>query len=275
MRGPQAFGEAFREAFSLILRHRRLILETAKQEITDRYLGHVFGIFWLFGHPLIMMGVYVFIFAFVFRVRIGGTAEMPLDYTTYLLAGLIPWLCFQDVLAKSSTIIASHSHLVKQVVFPIEILPVKGVITSLATMGVLLTGLGVYVLLSNSYLPWTYGLVPLLVVLQTMAMVGVGYLLAAIGVYFKDLKDFVQVFSYIGMYLMPIFYLPEAVPSLFRPLLYLNPFSYLIWPYQDALYFGRLTHWWAWLALGGLSVASFPFGFMIFRRLKPMFGHVL
>ena len=66
------------------------------------------------------------------------------------------------------------------------------------------------------------------------------------GTYFRDVKDFVQVFCIAGMYLMPVVYLPTMVPEIFRPLLYLNPFSYMAWCYQDACYFGRFQHPWAW-----------------------------
>ncbi len=266
---------ASRELIWLLTRHRQLTIEMAKREIKDRYMGQVFGTLWAFGHPLILMGVYVFIFAFVFKMKLGGTREMPLDYTTYLLSGLIPWMCFQESMSKGSTVIVGNANLVKQVVFPIEVLPVKGVIASLITMCISLLILFAYVLVSHHSLIWTYSLLPLLIFLQTLSMIGVCYILSSIGVYFRDVKDFVQVFNVVGMYLMPIFYLPSQVPELFRPLLYLNPFSYLIWCYQDVLYFGRFEHWWAWWIFSGMSFGIFYLGYRVFRKLKTMFGNVL
>jgi lipopolysaccharide transport system permease protein len=65
------------------------------------------------------------------------------------------------------------------------------------------------------------------------------------------------------------------VPSILRPLLYINPFSYMVWCYQDALYFGRFEHWWAWPIFAGLSLAIFYVGYRVFRKLKVMFGDVL
>ncbi|MBI1879673.1 MAG: ABC transporter permease, partial [Chloroflexi bacterium] len=233
---------AFRELVGLLTRYRQLTLEMAKREISDRYMGQVFGLFWAVGHPLILMAVYVFVFAYVFKVKIGGTRELPLDYTTYLLAGLIPWYSFQEAMGKSSTVIINNANLVKQVIFPIEILPVKGVIASLVTQIIFVVLLILYVLISHHALPWTYTLLPVLLLLQTVAMIGVAYVLAAVGTYFRDIKDFVQVFSVVNFYLLPILYLPEFVPAGFRPLLYVNPFTYLVWCYQDALYFGRFEH---------------------------------
>jgi lipopolysaccharide transport system permease protein len=119
-------------------------------------------------------------------------------------------------------------------------------------------------------------------------MIGVSFFLASIGVYFRDLKDFVQVFCVMGMYLIPAFYLPAMVPAIFRPMLYLNPFSYMVWCYQDACYFsymvwcyqdacyfGRFEHPWAWAVLALLSVGIFYIGFKVFRKLKVAFGNIL
>lgn len=258
----------------LATKYRALTLEMAKREVTDRYSGQLFGALWLVLHPVALVFVYVFVFGYVLRVRIAGPA-LPYDYTTYLLAGVIPWIGFQDALTKSSTVIVSNASLVKQVIFPIEILPVKGVLSSLATQAVLMILLAVYVVVRYRALPWTYALAPVLIVLQAAMMIGVSSMVASIAVFFRDTKDFVQVFSTVGLYLMPALYLPESVPQLFRPLLYLNPLSYLVWCYQDAFYFGRFAHPAAWLVLAALSAISLHQGSRVFQRLKTLFGNVL
>jgi lipopolysaccharide transport system permease protein len=266
---------AFRELVALLTRHRQLTWEMTRREVRDRYAGQVLGAFWAVGHPLVLMGIYVFVFAYVFQVRIGGTRELPLDYTTYLLCGLVPWMSFQEAIAKATTAIVGSANLVKQVVFPIEVLPVKGVLASFATQLVATGAMIGYVLWSHHSLPWTYLLLPVLFFFQGLAMIGVAYLLSSVGAYFRDLKDFVQVFCVAGMYIMPIFYLPQMVPEVFRPLLYLNPFSYMAWCYQDACYFGRFQHLWAWPVFLIGSTATFYLGYRVFRKLKICFGSVL
>jgi len=266
---------ALRDLIGFLIQHHLLIFELAKREISDRYLGQVFGLFWTLVHPMIMMLVYVFIFAFVFRSKFGGTYELPLDHTTYLLAGLIPWIVFQDAITKAGTVMFGHANLVKQLVFPVEVLPIKGVFASLVTQIIFLTMLITYVLVKNGALPWTYSLLPLLLLLQTMTMIGVSYILSALSVYFRDIKDFIQIFSFSGLFLSPIFYLPSSMPEAARPILYLNPLSCMIWSYQDALYFGRFEHPWAWVVFAFLSVSVLIIGFRFFRKLKVMFGNVL
>ena len=268
-------GRAFREVVTLLTRHRQLTWEMAKREITERYTGQLFGVFWAVGHPLTLMLVYAYIFGVVFQVKITGTAGLPLDYTAYLLAGLIPWLSFQESMAKATTVIVSHANLVKQVVFPLEVLPAKGVIATVITEVLFLSLFCGYVLIRHHYIPLIYGLLPLLIVVQAIAMMGVSYALSAVGVYLRDTKDFVQVFLVTGVYLMPTFYLPAFVPAQLRALLYLNPFSYMVWCFQDVLYFGRFEHPWAWPVFVGLSLGTFAGGFLAFRRLRVMFGNVL
>jgi lipopolysaccharide transport system permease protein len=233
----------------------------AKREISERYMGQILGTFWAIGHPLFIMAIFVFIFAYVFKIKTGGNLPVQLDYTTYLLSGFIPWMCFQESMSKGVTVILANSNLVKQVVFPIEILPVKGVLASLVTMLLMMVILVVYVLVTHRYLPYTY--------------LGVCFILSSVGTFFRDLKDVVQVFSFAGLYMIPIFYLPEQVPESLRPLLYANPVSYMIWCYQDVLYYGRFEHWWAWPVFITLSVGIFYVGYRIFRKLKIMFGNVL
>jgi lipopolysaccharide transport system permease protein len=257
------------------MRHRQLIVAMAKREIFDRYAGQMLGAAWALAHPLIVMGVYLFMFGYVFRVRIGGTQELPLDYTTYLLAGLVPWLGLAEGINKAPTAVTSNANLVKQVVFPLEVLPIKTVLASLLAQATGLVVLVGYVAISYGSIPPTYLLLPLVVVMQFLLTVGVAYLLSAVGVFVRDLKDVVQVLTLVGVYLLPVLYLPAMVPELFRPLLYLNPLTYLIWCYHDICYFGRFEHPWAWAVMVPLSFGTFVVGSRVFHRLRPMFGNVL
>ena len=115
------------ELLRLLRRRRALLGEMVRRELTQQYAGQVLGALWAVGHPLAQIGVYVFLFAVVFNTKIGGTYALPLDYTTYLLSGLLLWIGFQQSLLLTSTAISSNASLVKQVVFPIEVLPLKSV----------------------------------------------------------------------------------------------------------------------------------------------------
>jgi lipopolysaccharide transport system permease protein len=259
----------------LYLRHRQLTWEMIKRDVTDRYAGQIFGSGWAIGHPLILMAIYTFVFTFIFSSRMGSKTDFPLDYTTYLLSGLIPWMSFQEAMNKGTTAILVNANLVKQVVFPLEILPIKGIFSSLLTQTVATLFLMIYVMIKFGHLPWTYSLLPLLILFQFFAMSGVCYILAVVGSYFRDLKDIVMVFSTVCLYAIPVFYLPNWVPGWFKPIFYLNPFSYMVWCFQDACYFGRFEHPFAWPIFFILSFITLFFGHRIFRSLKTYLGSIL
>ncbi|MZP29512.1 ABC transporter permease [Heliobacterium undosum] len=263
------------EAISLLFRHRELIWQMAKREINDRYAGSIFGAAWAVFHPLMLLSVYLVIFSYVFQIKFGGTREIPLDYTAYIIVGFLPWMAIQEILIKSCVAVNSSANLVKQVVFPVEVLPVKGVFATLISQLIGMIFLIVYILIKTQTLPWTILFLPLLLSLQILMMTGLGFILSAIGCYFKDIKDVMQVLTVIGVYLIPVFYLPDWVPDLLKPLLYINPFSYTIWAYQDALFYGGFEHPWAWFIFACISIGMFYFGYRLFRKVKNYFGDVL
>jgi lipopolysaccharide transport system permease protein len=200
---------------------------------------------------------------------------MPLDYTTYILAGLVPWLGVQDALSKACTAITSNSNLVNQVIFPIEILPIKTVFAAIFTQCISISLLFFYISIYQSTVWATFILVPILMIFQIMMMIGLSFILAGIGVFFRDLKEIVQLFCLAGVYIMPVFYLPDWVPDQFKAVMYLNPFSYMIWCYQDAIYYGRFEHPIAWLVFPVFSAILFIFGYRLIQKLKPVMGDSL
>lgn len=258
-----------------LYRHQALLLELSKRDVADQFVGQAFGNLWAVFHPLFLMAIYLFVFGFVFRTKLGGTYAMPLDYTTYILAGLIPWMALQLNLAKSCSAITSSSSLVKQVVFPIEVLPAKVVVSTLLSQAISIAILITYVLVAYHRLPLMYMLLPFLVAMQLLATIGLAFLLSSVCVFFRDLREFVTLFSVAGVFLLPITYLPMWVPTIFKPFLYINPFSYLIWCYQDVLYYGRFEHLYAWPVMIGGSAVIFVLGSYLFANLKSMFGDAL
>ena len=272
---PSATVRSLSEALLFLRAHARLILEMSREDLSGRYKGQFFGSVWVIAHPLFLTMVYLFIFGVVFSQRIGGTRELPLDYTAYMLSGLIPWLTFQTSMSTSAVSITGNSALVKQFIFPIEILPIRDVVSSMMTWLVGISATLIYVVFSQKVVVVTWLLLPLVFTMQFLSMIGVAFTLSAIAVFFKDIKDFVNIFSLIAIFVMPIVYLPGWVPSVFRPILWINPFTYMIWVYQDVIYFGRFEHPASWLVFFCWTVISFSGGYRLFRRTKPMFGSLV
>jgi lipopolysaccharide transport system permease protein len=164
---------------------------------------------------------------------------------------------------------------VKQFSFEVEVLPVKEVLIATVFWAVGIALIAIYTLVTDQALPWTYLLLPLLLGLHLITMIGCAWLLSAVAVFFRDLKDIVTVFANLGVYVLPVVYLPEWVPAIFKPVVYANPFSYVIWAYQDVLYYGQLAHPTAWVLFLIFAGVSFTSGHRVFQRLRPLFGSAL
>lgn len=272
---PLAHAQALREAYCLLLRHWQMILAMAKRDIGNRYAGQVLGTFWAVGHPLFQMAVMVFIFAVVFKQKIGGTHDLPRDYTIYILSGLSAWLSLSPVLATSAVSIVGNANLIKQFTFDARILPAKDILVSFLVWAVSLLIVILYTLAIYRSVPWTYVLIPVVMVVHFGTALGCAWALASFAVFFRDVKDFVQLANTAMVYMLPIVYLPSWIPKVFLPIIYANPFSYLMWIYQDTFYFGRIEHPWAWPLATLFAFFMFTAGYRLFRRLQPMFGSAL
>lgn len=272
---PAALGADLKALRELLTTRRPLLLELTRREILDRHAGQLLGAGWALFQPLLVVGVYLFVFGYIFKGRIGGGAAPGFDYPVFLLAGLIPWLGFQESMSRSSDVIVINANLVKQVVFPIEVLPVRSALAAMFTQSILLLGLLAYVSVRTGSVPWTYLILPVFLVLQFAAFAGLNYFLAAFGVFFRDTRELVQAFAVMGIYFLPTIYSPENAPAWLLSLLALNPFSHFIWCAQDVLFFGAIHHPWSWLVASCLSLVVLVTGFRFFRRASTVFGNLL
>ncbi|MBU4566163.1 MAG: ABC transporter permease [Desulfarculus sp.] len=258
----------------MIFNRTELVGEMVRREFRDRHVGQVLGVVWVFGHPLLLMLIYTFLFVYVFPTRYGGGAGAPQDYSVNILAGIVCWLAFQDVLSRSSSTFITHANLVKQIVFPIEVLPIK---TALAGAIPYAAGL-LFVLASALWrgsLNWMVLTLPLVVFCQIVAMIGLAFLLASVGVFLRDVREFIQVFCTVNLFAQPILFNPYATPPWLQYIFQANPFSYFVWCWQDALFFGSFHHPMAWVVMPLLSGAVLWLGWFAFSKTRRFYGDVL
>jgi|HubBroStandDraft_1064217.scaffolds.fasta_scaffold00272_25 lipopolysaccharide transport system permease protein len=271
---PRRHVQAYRELGHLLRRRRELAWELTKHEISERYAGQIFGTLWAIGHPLIMVAIYVVVFGRIFANSAPADPGRP-DQTTFLLAGLVPWVIMSELLGKACALITGNAGMVKQLVFPIEVLPIKGAMASMISLAVAVAVVVLYALAANGGLLWSYVALPLVMGLQFLLMVGSCYILSAIAPFFRDLKDFVTVFLGFALFISPALYFKVALPGLFQAAILLNPFSSMIWVYQDVLWYGGPTHPWAWVVFTALALGSFSLGYRFFAFLKHGFAEIL
>ncbi|AUR50746.1 hypothetical protein CUN60_00025 [Aquella oligotrophica] len=259
--------------YQFLVKNRELIIELTKNELKERHTGQVLGALWAFGQPLFMISMYVILFTYVFPNRYTYSGHLE-NFSVCVLAGIVPWLILQDILNRSSTILITHSKLVKQVAFPIAVLPLKVALASFLSYLPIFVVMIFFAIVSG-YLNILMILLPLLLALLLLIMIGFAYFLSAFGVFFRDLKDIISVFCSVNLFLQPILYNPSSVPSKLQFIFYCNPFSYLIWCWQDIIFWGHPVHLIAWFVLPSSVVFLLFVGIRFFNLTKRYFGEII
>jgi len=154
------------------------------------------------------------------------------------------------------------------------VLPIKTAIASALPYSLALVFTIVYSALHGTLTAMVFT-VPFLIAAQLVAMIGVAFMLAVIGVFFRDLRDLVTVFCSINLFAQPILYNPDALPAVMKWVFLFNPFNYQVWCWQDALYHGRFAHPVAWVVFPLGAAATLAVGWALFARLKHHLGDML
>lgn len=245
--------------------------QTTRSDIRGRFSGSVLGLFWLLLYPLLFLGAYAGIFMLVYKVKYDLFDSN--EAIVVIFCGLIPFLGFAEALGLGIQSVTSNANLIKNTMFPIELIPVKSVLVSQCTQvvgtGLLLIAVAIVGLLT----PWAL-LVPVIWTCQVLFTIGVIWILASLNVYLRDLQNIVGVLTLILMIASPIHYTTEmlaSAPAAFQQLLKFNPLYYIIMAYKDCLINGRFPQNTFWILLP-LSVATFFVGHWFFSRMKRVFA---
>ena len=260
----------------LLVRHAGLIGLLALREVRDRHAGSMLGLGWAVIQPILIFGIYLAVFGHMARlVQPAGAPSLPTDFGHYLLAGFAPWYALVTTLHSAASVVRLNAGLVKQIEFPVAVLPAK---TALAQLPLLVLGLGLalgYQLLAYGHAPASLALLPPLLVLYAMLALGLAWLVAATGTFLRDLDPVIGSLSVVALYLLPLFFLPGTAPEALQPLIAWNPFSPMVAAFQDAMVFGEMRSAGSWLFLAGFAGVAFFGGFAAFAWLRPSFGDVL
>jgi ABC-type polysaccharide/polyol phosphate export permease len=253
---------------------RHLILNFVIRDVKSRYVGSFMGLFWSVVHPLVLLVCYTFVFSIVFRVR--PFTEATDNFAVFLFCGILPWLYFQDSVVRCCSSILDNAGLIRKTLFPSEILPVSLVVSNLVShligLAILLVVLGFMGLLS-----WTLLFLPVFILLLMLMTLGLGWFVAALQVFLRDTIHLVTVFMILWFWFTPIFYSADNdnVPVLLRALIRLNPLSYVVEGYRDALLEHQAPALTPLLILMAFAGAAFLVGGFVFRNTKREFIDVL
>lgn len=271
----QEFSISPREMIASFWRNRSLIGTLVKREVISRYRGSFMGILWSFFNPVFMLAVYTFVFSYIFKARWSTGGDSKVEFALVLFAGLIIFNIFSDCVNRSPSLILSNVNYVKKVVFPLEILP-------WVNMGVaLFHAFASLIVWLIAYLA-CYGIphvslvgLPLVLIPLILFIMGLSWCLASLGVFLRDVAQFISVITMTMMFLSPIFYPATALPEEYRLFLFMNPLTPTIEQARQILFWGNMPDY-KLLAIYTLAATTVAWiGFAWFQKTRKGFADVL
>jgi lipopolysaccharide transport system permease protein len=271
----QNFSSSPKEMLESIWRNRELITTLVKREVLGRYRGSLMGILWTFINPVFMLTIYTFVFSIVFKARWNEDSESKTEFALILFAGLIIFNLVSECVNRAPGLILANVNYVKKVIFPLEILPVVSLGTALFhAMISFIVWLLVYgIFFGMPHL--TTLLVPMVIIPLLFFILGISWILAALGVYVRDISQFVGMVMTVLMFLSPIFYPITAIPERYRFFIQLNPISPAIEQIRQVLYWGEIPSPEAWGICFLASLVVAILGFTWFQKTRKGFSDVL
>jgi lipopolysaccharide transport system permease protein len=247
-----------------------MLLSLSRMSLGDRFLGSGLGLIWAVLSPLLLMAIFCFVFTFVFPGRLPGR-EGALPFVIWLISGYGPWLALSEGLNSASSSVVGGAGLVKNIAFKSELLPLSATLLGLVPLAVSLVVIIVLQVAGGEQLALTMALLPVVILLQTVLMAGLGMFLAALNVFVRDTALVLPNLLTLLLFASPIFYPLSAYPEAVRHVLALNPFYVLAECYRAPILEGRAPQLWMMTYLALFASACFVGGLWWFRRLKSFF----
>jgi len=249
-----------------------LLMESlVSKDLKVRYKRSVLGFAWFLLKPLFSMVVYYFVFTRI--LRFGGAIP---HFSLFLLTGLLPWNFFSSSLTASTTSLLDNHRLIRSIYFPRMALPLGEVVANLVHLLLALVVLEI-LLICFGHIP---GLSLILVlpalILLTLMTAGIGMLLSIGNVFYRDVRQFIEVLLLAWFYASPIIYPLDSIgvdiiqSQTLTQILRFNPVSGFMEIMHSIFYAGTWPPLWCWISLGSWSIVLLLAGISVFRRAEPV-----
>jgi ABC-type polysaccharide/polyol phosphate export permease len=252
-----------------VVRYRELFGNLFRRDLQAKYRGSALGILWTVANPVLLMGVYLLVFGVIWVSPFASGGK----YWLFLLAGLAPWTFFAAALQSSTRSMLDNANLIRKTRFPRQLVPLSVVAAHLVSFGVMLALLLVVSFIALPRARATEWLAIPLAVLFVGLVSGLGLMVAALNVLFRDVEFIVAALLVPWFFLTPIIYpltkVPgaEKHPHVIDAIHWLNPLSPAVEALRAPLFEGRLPFWGDALYLAVACVVSLALGAFVFTRV--------
>ncbi|OGV25844.1 MAG: phosphate ABC transporter permease [Legionellales bacterium RIFCSPHIGHO2_12_FULL_37_14] len=251
------------------LAYRELLFVLIMRDIKVRYKQTALGALWAIIQPVCNM--------IIFTVIFGRLAKMPSDnypYAIYVFAALLPWTFFANALNASSNSLLNEASLISKVYFPRLIIPVASIGSGL--MDLAISSVVMLLLMCYYSVGWTWNLfmIPLLLIIIIITALGIGTLLAALIVAYRDFRYVMPFLVQFWMFLTPVVYPSSLVPPNWQWLLFLNPMSGVIEASRSA-FLGMPFNMSAISISFGIAISILLIGVSYFEKVERRFVDIV
>lgn len=271
----ETHGMSLRALICGLVSTRHLVWQLTRREVIGRYRGSVLGLAWSFFHPILMLLVYTFVFGIVFKARWTTQGESTAEFALILFSGLLVFNVFSECITRAPALILGNVSYVKKIVFPLHILPCVVLGSALFHGAISLVVWAVFYLVFIGVPPQSAVWFPVLVAPLVLLSLGASWFLCALGVFLRDIAQFIGVVATALMFLSPIFYPLTAIPEAYRPYMYVNPITLIIEQTRDVLILGEGISWIAFLVYSLFAGLVAWGGFAFFQKARNGFADVL
>lgn len=249
---------------ALLEKYRFLIKQLVSRDFKIKYKRSVLGALWSFVNPLLMMSVQYFVFSTIFKADIE-------NYPVYLLAGIVLFNFFNESTSISLYAVTGNAGLITKVYVPKYIYPVSKVLSTGVNLLVSLLPLFLMSLATGVQVTKAWLLIPFDLVFLLVFCIGLGFMLSAVMVFFRDMQFIWSVFSMALTYATPIFYPETILPDEFRGMLGINPMYHFIQFFRKIILEGISPEPREYLVCALFSAGFFLAGFLVFRKSQDRF----
>ena len=263
--------------FSALGKHKTLIKQLLVREISSRYRGSIMGIVWSLVTPILMLGIYTFVFKYIFKARwtVPTADGEVLSFAMILFLGMLVHGMLADILMRSPGLIVENVNFVKKVVFPLETLSWVTLFSTIFNFVIgffLLLG---FVYIELGQIPVTALLVPVILLPYFLLLLGVSWLLAALGVYVRDIQQVSGTLATLLLFLSPVFYSISILPDNLQLLIRFNPITVIVEACRSVVIFGEQPNYYYLTVYSVVALFVAVLGFTLFNRMRRGFADVL
>lgn len=244
-----------------------LILDLTKRDFIERYSGSTLGFAWSFIYPLVNILIYMIIFGSLMGARLPGMSSIW-GYGVYLIAGLVPWTAFTNTVNRSSTVFLEKKHIISKIRVDLPTLPLFIVLSETITFIVTLTIFIIILLLAGISLSPYLVLIPAVYLIQQLFAYALGFFLAMLVVFLRDLKEVVAIGFQIWFWFTPIVYVFSILPSVVQQILMWNPMLSVVSAYHDMFVFQRMPSFFYLSIVLILSIGLILADYALFKKLE-------